>query len=57
VNLCSTFGEFIFNQINRRGKSFLSTPFQEPEAAGIVDCEERPARRRQRLGNCVDSVG
>ena len=96
MNLFSTFGEFIFNPIDRRDKSFLSTPFQEPEAAGIVDYrgvgkrehrvdpgrghqeprttilagsgrgrfssllasfEERPARRRQRLGNCVDSVG
>jgi hypothetical protein len=37
VNLFSTFGEFIFNPIDRRDKSFLSTPFQEPEAAGIVD--------------------
>jgi hypothetical protein len=37
VTLFSTFGEFIFNPIDRRDKSFLSTPFQEPEAAGIVD--------------------
>jgi hypothetical protein len=39
VNLFSTFGEFIFNPIDRRDKSFLSTAFQEPEAAGIVDCD------------------
>jgi hypothetical protein len=37
VTLFSTFGEFIFNPIDRRDKSFLSTPFQEPEAAGIVE--------------------
>jgi hypothetical protein len=37
VNLFSTFGEFILNLIDRRDKSFLSTPLQEPEAAGIVD--------------------
>jgi hypothetical protein len=54
VNLSSTFGEFIFNPIDRRDKSFLLTPFQEPEAAGIdpeieedepVDDRQLPAVR------------
>jgi hypothetical protein len=40
VNLFSTFGEFIFNPIDRRDKSFLSTPLSRTGSGGDREIEE-----------------